>query len=44
MLEFVESPEYALALGLVLSNLETQNRRISMDGTIISKFFRNLLP
>ncbi len=44
MLEFVESPEYALVLGLVLSSRQTQGRRISLNGSGVSRFFKSFLP
>jgi len=44
MLEFVESPEYALVLGLILSSEQTQGSRISLNSNGVSKFFKNFLP
>jgi len=44
MLEFLESPEYSLVLGLILSSQKTQNRRISVNGSKLSKFLKNLIP
>jgi len=44
MLEFLESPEYSLVLGLVLASEQTQGRKISFDGNGVSKFFKNFLP
>lgn len=44
MLEFIESPEYSLALGLVVSSGEGKGGRISMSGAGVSKFIKNFLP
>ncbi len=44
MLEFVESPEYALVLGLVLSSRQAQGKRISINGGGVAKFFKSFLP
>ena len=45
MVEFLESPEYASVLGLILWNREVQPRRQrSATGRPVFKFFRNFLP
>lgn len=44
MLEFVESPEYSLSLGLVISSEQTSGRKISLNGNGALKFFKNFLP
>jgi len=44
MVEFLESPEYALVLGLVLSSHEREERRLSGNGGSISSFIKNFLP
>jgi len=44
MLEFLESPEYALVLGLILSSQQVQHRRISVNGSKITKIIKNLMP
>src|SRR3989338_1362975 len=41
MLEFIESPEYALVLGLVLSSKQAHGNRLSLNGGGVSKFFKN---
>jgi len=44
MVEFLESPEYALVLGLVLSSHEREERRLSASGGSVSSFIKNFLP
>jgi len=44
MLEFLESPEHALVLGLVLSGHNLQDSRSSIGGGGVASFLKNFLP
>ena len=44
MLEFLESPEYALVLGLVSSSRQTQSRRLQGNGGGVTSFIKKFLP
>ena len=44
MLEFLESPEYALVLGLVSSNHHMKSRRVSGNGSGVAGFIKRFLP
>jgi cell division protein FtsA len=44
MIEFLESPEYALVLGLVLSSQSTRERHSSTDGGGIAGLLKKFLP